>query len=83
MLAARSIASGCFRRILSRDYHRLCRPLKHSCRINKNSSFFNNLDSFYVGIERCTVWLLVGRNTFSSQSSSPDDPSDEITWKER
>ncbi|XP_078373177.1 lon protease homolog, mitochondrial-like isoform X1 [Oculina patagonica] len=81
MFAAKSLASRCFSRILSRDYHRLCRPLRHSCRINRKSSLFNGLDSFHVGIERYTVGLLVGRNEFSS---SADYSSDELpSWKER
>ncbi|KAJ7365796.1 Lon protease mitochondrial [Desmophyllum pertusum] len=80
MFAARRLSSACFSRSLSRDYHRICRPLKHCCGINTNPSFLNGLDGFQAGIERYTVGLLVGRHTFFT---SADCSSNKPPWKER
>lgn len=80
MFAVRRLTSSCFSRSLSRNYHRLCKPLKHSSRINRNPSFLNGLDVFQVGIERCIVGLLVGPNTFTT---SAELCSDELSRKGR
>ena len=81
MFAARRLTSSCFSSWnLSRNYHRLCKPLKHGSLINRNSSFFNGLDVFQVGIERCTPGVLVRPNTFIT---SAEHCCDDLSWKER
>lgn len=80
MFAARRLTSECFSKRLSRSYYRLYKPLKYGSRINRNLSLLNGLDVSQVGIERCTVGLLIGPNTFTT---SAEHCSDELSSKER
>lgn len=81
MFAARKVTLACFSRILSRDYHGLCRPLKRCCLVARTPSFRNGLESFHAGIERYTVGFVVGPHTI--YTSADTDSSDNRPWEER
>ena len=74
MFVARKVASPCFSRILSRDYHKLWRPLKQCCQITRAPSFRDGLDRFNAGSERYTLGF---RHTICTSSA------DHLSWKER
>lgn len=74
MFVARNVASPCFSRILSRDYHKLWRPLKQCCQITRAPSFRDGLERFNAGTERYTLGF---RHTICTSSA------DHLSWKER
>lgn len=74
MFVARKVASPCFSRILSRDYHKLWRPLKQCCQITRAPYFRDGLDRFDAGTERYTLGF---RHTICTSSA------DHLSWKER
>ena len=80
MFAARKVASEYFSKVLSRNYHKLCRPLKQCCHITRTSSPRIGLESFHSGIERYTVGFVLGRHTICT---SADNSSEQLPWKER
>lgn len=77
MFVASKVASPCLSRILSRDYHKLWRPLKQCCQITRAPSFRDGLDRFNAGIERYTVGFLIGRHAICTSSA------DHLSWKDR
>ncbi|XP_044181931.1 lon protease homolog, mitochondrial-like [Acropora millepora] len=75
MFAAGKVTSGCFCRVLSRNYHNFCRPLKHYGHATRSSLNCVGLPPVHREIERYSVGYVVG-HTFrrSSNSASDKDP---------
>lgn len=79
MFAARKVTSASFHRVISRNYHNLCRSLNHCCGSTKSIQAHDGLGLFHGGIERYIVGYVVGHPFCTSPGSSSDKPP----WTER